>query len=141
MAFLNEVGKAIGKASQGISDAAQTIGETAKETRENIARERQEKEREKENQKFAEQEKAAEIARKCPHCGEVLKAFQTICPACGLTTVGYGDVYATSSIGKLITMISAVLGIAIVALPAGIIIAGYQDELEEQKRLSGNKNK
>lgn len=50
-----------------------------------------------------------------------------------LTTVGYGDVYATSEIGKFITMISAVLGIAIVALPAGIIIAGYQDELLEMK--------
>lgn len=52
-----------------------------------------------------------------------------------LTTVGYGDVYATSAIGKLITMISAILGIAIVALPAGIIIAGYQEELETQKKL------
>jgi voltage-gated potassium channel len=51
-----------------------------------------------------------------------------------LTTVGYGDVYATSSIGKFITMVSAVLGIAIVALPAGIIIAGYQNEIEENKR-------
>ncbi|MCR5157223.1 MAG: ion transporter, partial [Butyrivibrio sp.] len=51
-----------------------------------------------------------------------------------LTTVGYGDVYATSAIGKFITMISAVLGIAIVALPAGIIIAGYQEELEDRKR-------
>ena len=51
-----------------------------------------------------------------------------------LTTVGYGDVYATSAVGKFITMISAVLGIAIVTLPAGIIIAGYQDELEEIKR-------
>lgn len=51
-----------------------------------------------------------------------------------LTTVGYGDVYATSEVGKFITMISAVLGIAIVALPAGIIIAGYQDELEEVKK-------
>ena len=51
-----------------------------------------------------------------------------------LTTVGYGDVYATSSIGKFITMISAVLGIAIVALPAGIIIAGYQDEIEESRK-------
>jgi voltage-gated potassium channel len=50
-----------------------------------------------------------------------------------LTTVGYGDVYATSSIGKFITMISAILGIAIVALPAGIIIAGYQEELENNK--------
>lgn len=51
-----------------------------------------------------------------------------------LTTVGYGDVYATSDIGKFITMISAFLGIAIVALPAGIIIAGYQEELEDSKR-------
>ena len=31
-------------------------------------------------------------------------------------------------------MISALLGIAIVALPAGIIIAGYQDELEKNKK-------
>lgn len=51
-----------------------------------------------------------------------------------LTTVGYGDVYATSEIGKFITMISAVLGIAIVALPAGIIMAGYQEELNEVKK-------
>lgn len=50
-----------------------------------------------------------------------------------LTTVGYGDVYATSDVGKFITMISAVLGIAIVALPAGIIIAGYQEELENKR--------
>lgn len=51
-----------------------------------------------------------------------------------LTTVGYGDVYATSEIGKFITMISAVLGIAIVALPAGIIMAGYQEEVNELKK-------
>lgn len=51
-----------------------------------------------------------------------------------LTTVGYGDVYAVSEVGKVITMISAVLGIAIVALPAGIIIAGYQEELAEYKK-------
>lgn len=57
-----------------------------------------------------------------------------------LTTVGYGDLYATSEIGKFITMISAVLGIAIVALPAGIIIAGYQDELEEMKKTKSKDN-
>ncbi len=51
-----------------------------------------------------------------------------------LTTVGYGDVYAVSNVGKFITMISSVLGIAIVALPAGIIIAGYQEELESAKK-------
>ena len=34
-----------------------------------------------------------------------------------LTTVGYGDVYAVTTIGKIITMISSFLGIAVVALP------------------------
>ncbi len=50
-----------------------------------------------------------------------------------LTTVGYGDIYATSVIGKIITMISALFGIAIVALPAGIITAGYMKEIENSK--------
>lgn len=50
-----------------------------------------------------------------------------------LTTVGYGDIYATSVAGRVITMISAFLGIAIVALPAGIITAGYMEEIEKQK--------
>ena len=53
-----------------------------------------------------------------------------------LTTVGYGDIYATSDIGKLLTMLSAIVGIAIVALPAGIITAGYMDELSERKKTS-----
>ena len=49
-----------------------------------------------------------------------------------LTTVGYGDLYATSRAGQIITMISALFGIAIVALPAGIITAGYMDEIENR---------
>ena len=53
-----------------------------------------------------------------------------------LTTVGYGDIYATSDIGKFLTMLSAIVGIAIVALPAGIITAGYMDELSERKKTS-----
>ena len=47
-----------------------------------------------------------------------------------LTTVGYGDIYPTSAIGQIISMISSFLGIAIVALPSGIIISGYQEEVE-----------
>lgn len=48
-----------------------------------------------------------------------------------LTTVGYGDIYAVSTTGKIITMISSFLGIAMVALPAGIITAGYMKEIKE----------
>lgn len=46
-----------------------------------------------------------------------------------LTTLGYGDIYPVSTTGKLVTMISSFVGIAIVALPAGIITAGYMDEI------------
>lgn len=48
-----------------------------------------------------------------------------------LTTVGYGDIYPISNIGKVISMISSFLGIAIVALPSGIIISGYQEALHD----------
>ena len=53
-----------------------------------------------------------------------------------LTTVGYGDIFAVSTAGKIITMISAVFGIAIVALPAGIITAGYMEEINVEKNTS-----
>ena len=46
-----------------------------------------------------------------------------------LTTVGYGDIYPVTTIGRIITMISSVFGIAIIAMPAGIITAGILDEL------------
>ena len=50
-----------------------------------------------------------------------------------LTTVGYGDIYPTSDAGRVITMISSMFGIAIVALPAGIITAGYMETIREEK--------
>lgn len=49
-----------------------------------------------------------------------------------LTTVGYSDIIATTVLGKLITMISSVLGIAIIALPAGIVTAGYMTEITKK---------
>ena len=50
-----------------------------------------------------------------------------------LTTVGYGDIYAVSVVGRVITMLSALLGVAIVALPAGIITAGYMSEIQKEE--------
>ena len=46
-----------------------------------------------------------------------------------LTTVGYGDLYPTSDVGRTIAMISSLMGVAVVALPSGIITAGMLDEL------------
>lgn len=47
-----------------------------------------------------------------------------------LTTVGYGDIYPCTDAGRIISMISSIMGIAIVALPTGIITAGYMAELK-----------
>lgn len=50
-----------------------------------------------------------------------------------LTTVGYGDIYPVTTAGRVITMISSMFGIAVVALPAGIITARYLEALTEEK--------
>ena len=49
-----------------------------------------------------------------------------------LMTVGYGDICPVSTVGRVITMISAIFGVAIVALPAGVITAGYMKELDRE---------
>ncbi len=51
-----------------------------------------------------------------------------------LTTVGYGDVVPITGMGKFISGIIAVLGIGIVALPTGIISAGFKDRLDRKRR-------
>ena len=56
--------------------------------------------------------------------------------ACTLTTVGYGDLYPISEVGRIISIISSMVGIAIIALPSGIITAGYLDELKYRKEKS-----
>ena len=53
--------------------------------------------------------------------------------ACTLTTVGYGDIYPISTTGRVISIISSVVGIAIIALPSGIITAGYMEEARKRR--------
>lgn len=50
-----------------------------------------------------------------------------------LTTVGYGDVYPITAIGKVFAAIIAVLGIGMFALPTGIIGASFIEEIEKKK--------
>lgn len=51
-----------------------------------------------------------------------------------LTTVGYGDIYPTSDFGRIISMLSSLFGVAVIALPSGVITASYLDELREAKK-------
>lgn len=54
-----------------------------------------------------------------------------------LTTVGYGDIYPVSTFGRIVAMVSSIFGIAIVALPAGIITAGYMNALRNERKAEG----
>lgn len=53
--------------------------------------------------------------------------------AISLTSVGYGDITPVSEIGRLFTMLSSFVGVAIIALPSGIITAGYLDILQKEE--------
>ncbi|WP_423127158.1 potassium channel family protein [Gaoshiqia sp. Z1-71] len=50
-----------------------------------------------------------------------------------LTTVGYGDVYPVTAMGKLLSGLIAVMGIGLVALPTGLISAGFMNKIERKK--------
>lgn len=51
-----------------------------------------------------------------------------------LTTVGYGDVYPTTDLGKLCGMVISLLGVGVFALPAAILGSGFVDELQKHKK-------
>lgn len=50
-----------------------------------------------------------------------------------LTTVGYGDVYPITALGKLTAAVIAIAGIGLFALPAGIIGSAFVELREKQK--------
>lgn len=55
-----------------------------------------------------------------------------------LTTVGYGDVYPITVLGKMLGACIAILGIGVFALPAGIIAASFESELSKRRRQTDN---
>jgi len=50
-----------------------------------------------------------------------------------LTTVGYGDVYPVTPVGKFLGAIIAILGIGIFALPTGILASGFVEEIQKRR--------
>ena len=49
-----------------------------------------------------------------------------------LTSRESGDIYPVTTVGKIFTLISSLVGIAIIALPVGIISAGYMSEINDR---------
>ena len=56
-----------------------------------------------------------------------------------LTTVGYGDIYPITTIGKMLSALIALLGIGLVAVPTGIISAGFVEEIDSKKEAEPKK--
>lgn len=57
-----------------------------------------------------------------------------------LTTVGYGDVYPITILGKILGGFIALLGIGLVALPTGIISSGFMEEIRIKQLKEGRES-
>jgi voltage-gated potassium channel len=50
-----------------------------------------------------------------------------------LTTVGYGDIFPITPIGKILSGFIAFLGIGMFALPTGILASGFAEEIRKNR--------
>ena len=53
-------------------------------------------------------------------------------------TIGYGDIYPVTMLGKLLALIISFLGVGIVAIPTGIISAGFVEQFSQINRFKGH---
>lgn len=53
-----------------------------------------------------------------------------------VTTIGYGDIYPITVLGKLLSAVIALLGIGLVAVPTGIISAGFTEQISKNREES-----
>ena len=51
-----------------------------------------------------------------------------------LTTVGYGDIFPLTPLGKLLGGLTALCGVLVFAFPSGVIASGYVEELQKRRR-------
>ena len=56
------------------------------------------------------------------------------CAIVTLTTVGYGDIFPVTLLGKLMASVIAILGIGMFAVPTGILGAGFIEEMNQDKK-------
>jgi voltage-gated potassium channel len=74
---------------------------------------------------YAEHEAQPEVYSSIPHA--MWWALVT------LATVGYGDVYPITFLGKMMTGVAIIIGVCIFALPTAIFAAGFVEEIEKDK--------
>ena len=57
-----------------------------------------------------------------------------------LLTVGYGDIYPVTTLGRIMAICIAYLGVGAVAIPTGIISAGFVEQYQRKSSISDIKN-
>lgn len=50
-----------------------------------------------------------------------------------LTTIGYGDIYPVTPLGKLLASVTAITSIGLIALPTGILAAAFSDAMARHR--------
>ncbi len=51
-----------------------------------------------------------------------------------MTTVGYGDIYPITALGRIFAAIVSILGVGLFALPAGFLASGFSEEIQKKNR-------
>lgn len=57
-----------------------------------------------------------------------------------LTTVGYGDLTPVTDTGRVVSMISSIFGVVIIALPSGVVTAGYMEAIASRRRRQSHRS-
>lgn len=78
---------------------------------------------------------AAEGAAQPEQFGSVLRSLWW--SVVTVTTIGYGDVYPVTAVGRLIAAVTALLGISTVAIPIGIFTAAFGAAVEDKRESVG----
>lgn len=52
-----------------------------------------------------------------------------------MTTIGYGDVYPITMLGKIVAAFVAIAGIGLIAMPTGILAAAFSDAMQKEHEL------
>jgi voltage-gated potassium channel len=57
-----------------------------------------------------------------------------------MTTIGYGDVYPITPLGKVLASVTAILSIGLIAMPTGILAAAFSDGMDRHRRATHGKS-
>lgn len=52
-----------------------------------------------------------------------------------LTTIGYGDVYPVTTLGKIVGSLIIILGVGMFALPTGVLASGFVEDIQSRAKL------